>query len=411
MVVFAVEADLLFVFMPVMDPLSIPTSFLPFFIDCCSTADLWFDHNESTAGDLVGVVWASVENSGSGTKSLNTANALIAAFELEGEKREELGRVWGAFLREAASMIPSANSFTPLVSRPAAQNQVWDRVARAAAGGVAWPGPPRAIPNLRPNSNSNSRGNSRSGTPVQRVIPTSVARANSSIPGALGWTRAPKERNVCFDWDRDWWTCDGILDHDTVYLGSSSNQAPSHAFPALPTTSQKYKPVIGGVSSARRIGGGGNVPASPWGGSESNVAQGASNEQADGDGDGNNGDGSTGKGKKGKGKQKQMLFTTSFRAVGSLLTWEDEFIENDWYLDLFSSDTVLLTQMGVDGRLVDFGCYGCGFDAQRNLRGIMTQKDARMKRTASPLELNQGMIRTCQRPLSARKSSVALGVE
>ncbi|KAJ7592485.1 hypothetical protein C8J56DRAFT_1126809, partial [Mycena floridula] len=105
-----------------------------------------YQHNESTAGDLVGVVWASVENSGSGTKSLDTANALIAAFELEGEKREELGRVWGAFLREQtrlrpelatrpaailtsippASTIPSANSFTPLISRPAAQNQVWE---------------------------------------------------------------------------------------------------------------------------------------------------------------------------------------------------------------------------------------------------------------------------------------------
>ncbi|KAJ7592487.1 hypothetical protein C8J56DRAFT_1126812 [Mycena floridula] len=261
-------------------------------------------------------------------------------------RRGRAGQSLGRFFERA-------NSFTPLISRPAAQNQVWDRLARAAAGGVAWPGPPGANPNLRPNSNSNSRGNSRSGTPVQRVIPTSVARANSSTPGALGWTRAPKERNVVRG--TAWApppaqssgstafpapnasnstpmpsvsTGTGTGGLATAYStmipstsAPSSNQAPSHAFPALPTTSQKYKPVIGGVNSARRIGGGGNVPASPWGGSESNVAQGASNEQGDGDtntgdGEGNNGEGNTGKGKKGKGKQKQMLFTTSFRAVG-----------------------------------------------------------------------------------------------
>ncbi|KAJ7592494.1 hypothetical protein C8J56DRAFT_885658 [Mycena floridula] len=115
-----------------------------------------------------------------------------------------------------------------------------------------------------------------------RGITPSVARVNSSNPGALG---SPKERSVvrgtawapppaqssgsaialpaptpCNSTATPIVSTGGLaMAYSTVIPSTSTPslmlQALSHTFPVLPSTSQRYKPVVGSVSSARRIAG------------------------------------------------------------------------------------------------------------------------------------------------------------
>ncbi|KAM5538081.1 hypothetical protein V8D89_008278 [Ganoderma adspersum] len=284
--------------------------------------------SESGARDLISTVWNVLDRNLDGTASV--VNALVDLADEEDKKRDLLA-AWNGFKVEQRNQFPelvptatgsewagvtsgrvlnAKHSTATRSSSAQSSNQLWDRVARAAASSPA-PGsapapragastanafPPLQGPSSGAGSSSSFRqphrttpwASSGAGAAAATPSPAPVVRAPTSVPGPGARAKAGP----------------------AVFSKS--------AFPELPTsgTARLPKAAIGGNQSLRNILGT-SAPAAPaWGGesggSGSNTP--ASGEQVDGDANGagagaGGASGSGGGKKKGKGKQKQTLFT------------------------------------------------------------------------------------------------------